>query len=89
VDVRDAAQTQRFAVPRHGLARRVQRHHEPGDLRLALVLALPFKQEHRFVQRCTYAMSFTALKVARVEPAKTDVDQVRILRPLWVGSRRS
>jgi len=56
---------------------------------LALVLALPFRQEHRFIRRCTYAMSFTALKEAGVEPAKTDADQVRILRPLWVGSCRS
>jgi hypothetical protein len=33
-------------------------------------------------------MSFTALKEAGVEPAKTDADQVRILRPLWVDCRR-
>ena len=33
-------------------------------------------------------MSFTALKVAGVNPAKTDADQVRILRPLWVVSGR-
>lgn len=61
--------------PPDGLARRVQRHHEPCDLCLALVLALPFKQEHRFVQRRAYAISFTAFKVAGVELATADAHQ--------------